>query len=44
MASNTSSAAAWVRRLRRLACGDTDPARQERVRQALLDAVAGWMR
>lgn len=28
----------------RLACGDTDPARQERVRQALLDAAARWMR
>ncbi len=28
----------------RLACGDTDPARQLRVRQALLDAAARWMR
>jgi len=28
----------------RLACGDTDPARQERVRQELLDAAARWMR
>jgi pimeloyl-ACP methyl ester carboxylesterase len=28
----------------RLACGDTDPARQERVRQGLLDAAARWMR
>jgi pimeloyl-ACP methyl ester carboxylesterase len=28
----------------RLACGETDPARQQRVRQALLDAAARWMR
>lgn len=28
----------------RLACGDTDPARQLRVRQGLLDAAARWMR
>lgn len=28
----------------RLACGDTDPARQERVRQELLDAAARWIR
>lgn len=28
----------------RLACGDTDPASQQRVRQALLDAAARWMR
>jgi len=28
----------------RLACGDTDPARQQRVRQGLLDAAARWMR
>lgn len=28
----------------RLACGDTDPARQERVRQGLLNAAARWMR
>ena len=28
----------------RLACGDTDPSRQERVRQALLEAAARWMR
>ena len=28
----------------RLACGDTDPVRQQRVRQALLDAAARWMR
>jgi len=27
----------------RLACGDTDPARQARVRQALLSAAARWM-
>jgi dienelactone hydrolase len=27
----------------RLACGDTDPARQQRVRQGLLDAAARWM-
>ena len=27
----------------RLACGDTDPARQQRVRQALLDAAARWL-
>ena len=26
-----------------LACGDTDPARQERVRQGLLGAAARWM-
>lgn len=28
----------------RLACGDTDPARQQRVRQGLLDAAARWLR
>jgi dienelactone hydrolase len=28
----------------RLACGDTDPQRQQRVRQAILDAAARWMR
>ncbi len=28
----------------RLACSDTDPARQQRVRQGLLDAAARWMR
>jgi len=28
----------------RLACGDTDPARQQRVRQGLLDATSRWMR
>jgi dienelactone hydrolase len=28
----------------RLACGDTDPARQEQVRQGLLDAAARWLR
>lgn len=28
----------------RLACGHTDPARQQRVRQALLEAAARWMR
>lgn len=28
----------------RLACGDTDPARQQRVRQGLLDAAERWMR
>jgi dienelactone hydrolase len=28
----------------RLACGDTDAVRQQRVRQALLDAAARWMR
>lgn len=28
----------------RLACGDTDPARQQRVHQALMDAAARWMR
>lgn len=28
----------------RLACGDTDPVRQQRVRQGLLDAAARWMR
>lgn len=28
----------------RLACGDTDRARQQQVRQALLDAAARWMR
>ncbi len=28
----------------RLACGDSDPARQQRVRQGLLDAAARWMR
>jgi pimeloyl-ACP methyl ester carboxylesterase len=28
----------------RLACGATDPAREERVRQALLNAAARWMR
>lgn len=27
----------------RLACGDTDPVRQQRVRQVLLDAAARWM-
>ena len=27
----------------RLACGDTDPARQQRVRQALLDAAGRWL-
>jgi dienelactone hydrolase len=27
----------------RLACGDTDPARQQRVRQGLLDAATRWM-
>jgi len=27
----------------RLACGDADPARQERVRQGLLEAVGRWM-
>jgi dienelactone hydrolase len=27
----------------RLACGDADPARQQRVRQGLLDAAARWM-
>jgi dienelactone hydrolase len=27
----------------RLACGDTDPARQQRVREALLDAAGRWM-
>ena len=27
----------------RLACGDTDPARQQRVRQALMEAAARWM-
>jgi len=28
----------------RLACGETDPARQQQVRQRLLDAAARWMR
>jgi dienelactone hydrolase len=28
----------------RLACGDADPARQQRVRQGLLDAAARWLR
>lgn len=28
----------------RVACGDTDPARQDRVRQELLDAAARWLR
>lgn len=28
----------------RLACGDTDPSRQQRVRQGLLDAAARWLR
>ena len=28
----------------RLACGDTDPTRQQRVRQGLLEAAARWMR
>lgn len=28
----------------RLACGDTDPARQQRVRQGLLDAADRWLR
>lgn len=28
----------------RLACGSTEPARQQRVRQGLLDAAARWMR
>ncbi len=28
----------------RLACGDTDPTRQQRVRQGLLDAAARWLR
>jgi len=28
----------------RLACGETDPARQQRVRQGLLDAAARWLR
>lgn len=28
----------------RLACGDTNPARQQRVRQVLFDAAARWMR
>jgi len=28
----------------RLPCGDTDPARQQRVRQGLLEAAARWMR
>jgi hypothetical protein len=28
----------------RLACGDTDPTRQQQVRQELLDAAARWMR
>lgn len=28
----------------RLACGDTDPARQQRVRQGLLDAAERWLR
>lgn len=28
----------------RVACGDNDPARQQRVRQGLLDAAARWMR
>ena len=28
----------------RLACGDTDPARQQRVRQGLLEAASRWMR
>jgi pimeloyl-ACP methyl ester carboxylesterase len=28
----------------RLACGDTDPVRQQRVRQGLLEAAARWMR
>ena len=28
----------------RLACGDTDSARQQRVRQGLLDAASRWMR
>ena len=28
----------------RLACGDTEPARQQRVRQGLLDAAARWLR
>lgn len=28
----------------RLACGNTDPARQQQVRQGLLDAAARWMR
>ena len=27
----------------RLACGDTDPARQQRVRQGLMDAAARWL-
>jgi hypothetical protein len=28
----------------RLACTDTDPVRQQRVRQGLLEAAACWMR
>jgi pimeloyl-ACP methyl ester carboxylesterase len=28
----------------RLACGDADPARQQQVRQGLLDAAARWLR
>ena len=28
----------------RLACGETDPARQQQVRQGLLDAAARWLR
>lgn len=28
----------------RLACGDTDPSRQQRVRQGLLEAASRWMR
>jgi hypothetical protein len=27
----------------RLACGDTDPARQLQVRQGILDAAARWL-
>jgi len=27
-----------------LACGDTHPARQQQVRQGLLDAAARWLR
>jgi hypothetical protein len=28
----------------RLACGDTDPAHQQQVRQGLLEAAGRWMR
>jgi len=28
----------------RLACGNTDPVRQQRVRQGLQDAATRWMR